>query len=152
MPLNASALPVERLVQVRGLRLNVREWPGTGRPFLLVHGLSANARTWDGVALILYREGYRVAAVDQRGHGLSDKPDDGYSFDEVTADLHELIGGLGLKKPVLAGQSGGGGTLPWCSSPRPRPSLACAVNSPHVPMSPSTPNSSARTPTGRGSA
>jgi pimeloyl-ACP methyl ester carboxylesterase len=76
-----------------------------------VHGLSSNARTWDGVAARLNREGCRVIAVDQRGHGLSDKPDDGYTFDEVTADLRGLISVLGLERPVLAGQSWGGNVV-----------------------------------------
>ncbi|MBI2964637.1 MAG: alpha/beta hydrolase [Chloroflexi bacterium] len=104
-------LPFERLVPVRGLRLNIRVWPGKGRAFLLLHGLSSNARTWDGVARRLHADGYRVVAVDQRGHGLSDKPDDGYSFDDVTSDLRELIGGLGLARPILIGQSWGGNVV-----------------------------------------
>jgi pimeloyl-ACP methyl ester carboxylesterase len=76
-----------------------------------VHGLSSNARTWDGVARKLHADGYQVAAVDQRGHGLSDKPDDGYSFDDVTSDLRELIGGLRLDRPILVGQSWGGNVV-----------------------------------------
>ena len=103
--------PLERRVPVRGLGLNVREWHGEGRHFLLVHGLSSNARTWDGVAARLAGQGHRVVAVDQRGHGLSDKPDDGYSFDEVTADLRELIAGMKLHRPVVAGQSWGGNVV-----------------------------------------
>ncbi|MEZ4590494.1 MAG: hypothetical protein R3D55_05035 [Chloroflexota bacterium] len=45
--------PVERFVDV-GLKLQVREWNrgGAERPFLLIHGLSSNARTWDGVARV----------------------------------------------------------------------------------------------------
>ncbi len=60
--------------------------PGPGpAPFLLVHGLASNARTWDGVAARLAAEGHPVVAIDQRGHGLSDKPDDGYDYATVTA-------------------------------------------------------------------
>lgn len=106
-----SGLPFQRRLPVRDLSLNVREWPGDGRQFLLVHGLSSNARTWDGVAARLHQEGHRVTAVDQRGHGLSDKPDDGYSFDGVTGDLRELIATLGLHRPIIAGQSWGGSVV-----------------------------------------
>src|SRR5205085_6386309 len=35
----------------------------------------------------------------------------GYGFDEVTADLRELIAQLGLRRPVIAGQSWGGGVV-----------------------------------------
>jgi pimeloyl-ACP methyl ester carboxylesterase len=50
----------------------------------------------------------RVVAVDQRGHGESDKPDSGYDFASVAADLHGFIGALGVDKPVLVGHSWGG--------------------------------------------
>jgi pimeloyl-ACP methyl ester carboxylesterase len=104
--------PIERFIDV-GLKLQVREWPNEGekRPFLLVHGLSSNARTWDGVARVLAEAGHSVVAVNQRGHGQSEKPDDNYDFATVTADLHSLIAALGWKKPVLAGQSWGGNVV-----------------------------------------
>jgi pimeloyl-ACP methyl ester carboxylesterase len=51
-------------------------------------------------------------AVDQRGHGLSAKPDSGYGFDQVTADLRHLIDALALpERPILAGQSWGGNVV-----------------------------------------
>ena len=102
------------------LTLHVREWrhddadsnPGVDGsakpPFVLVHGLASNARTWDEVAPILAANGHRVIAVDQRGHGLSDKPEGAYDFAAVTADLHALLDELELEKPIIAGQSWGG--------------------------------------------
>ena len=44
-------------------------------------------------------------------NGQSDKPDDGYDFATITADLRQLIDALGWEKPVLAGQSWGGNVL-----------------------------------------
>jgi pimeloyl-ACP methyl ester carboxylesterase len=104
----ATLAPAVRRVAVRGIELSIREWSGTKRPFLLVHGLASNARTWDGVAARLQATGHYIVAVDQRGHGLSDKPDSGYDFDETTADLKALIENLGLERPLMAGQSYGG--------------------------------------------
>lgn len=75
-----------------GLRLHARCWPGDGPAFLVVHGLSSNARTWDGVAEVLSGSGHAVTAVDQRGHGRSDKPDDGYDFATLAEDLATLRG------------------------------------------------------------
>lgn len=109
--MDAALTPLVRRVPIRGLELSVREWPGEKLPFLLVHGLASNARTWDHVAAYLNEMGHRAFAVDQRGHGLSDKPDEGYGFDETTSDLRALIDALGLQRVVLAGQSWGGNVV-----------------------------------------
>ena len=106
--MDATLAPAVRCLPVRGLALSLREWPAPGQPFLLVHGLASNACTWDGVAARLQAAGHHVVAVDQRGHGRSDKPETGYGFDEVTADLKALIETLDLERPVIAGQSWGG--------------------------------------------
>lgn len=98
----------DRLIALEHLRLNVRQWPGDKRPFLLVHGLASNARTWDAVAARLAAAGHPVTAVDQRGHGRSDKPASGYDFASVTADLNQLLDALGTTRPYLLGQSWGG--------------------------------------------
>ncbi len=80
-------------------------------PFLLVHGLASNARLWDGVARHVARRGHHVVAVDQRGHGRSSKPDDGYDMTTVADDLRLLIDDLGWKRPAVAGQSWGGNVV-----------------------------------------
>jgi pimeloyl-ACP methyl ester carboxylesterase len=107
--------PRDRYIQLPELRLHIREWaptsPDHGRTFVLLHGLSSNARTWDQVAAALSAAGYPVFAVDQRGHGLSDKPADGYDFETITADLKALLEALSLENPVLAGQSWGGNVV-----------------------------------------
>lgn len=74
---------------------------------LALHGVASSARWWDLVAQRLAPE-HRVVAVDQRGHGRSDRPDTGYGFDEVVEDLHALVGALGLPPAVVAGHSWGG--------------------------------------------
>jgi pimeloyl-ACP methyl ester carboxylesterase len=79
-------------------------------PVLMVHGLASNARLWDGVAERLAGAGHPVAAVDQRGHGQSSKPESGYDFATLTEDLVavlEQLGWVGSRKPVVAGQSWG---------------------------------------------
>ena len=69
-----------RVTVADGVRLHVRHWPGEPdrTPFLLVHGLSSNARLWDGVATRLAAAGYPAYAVDLRSHGESERPPDGY--------------------------------------------------------------------------
>ena len=81
---------------------------------LAVHGLASNARMWDGVAAQLATMGHPVAAVDLRGHGRSDKPDSGYDFGTVAADLAAVIEALewqGQGRPLAAGQSWGGNVV-----------------------------------------
>jgi pimeloyl-ACP methyl ester carboxylesterase len=103
--------PLVRRVLAGDIELSVREWPGDGRSFLLVHGLASNAMTWERVARLLNAMGHRVIAVDQRGHGRSDKPETGYGFDRVTSDLRSLVDALGLERPIIAGQSWGGNVV-----------------------------------------
>jgi len=103
--------PVDRQVHSNGISLAIREWAGELRPILLLHGLASNARTWDQVANRLAAAGHRVIAVDQRGHGRSDKPETGYDFATVTADLCGLLETLGLDHPLLVGQSWGGNVV-----------------------------------------
>ena len=80
--------------------------------FLLVHGLSSNLHLFDGVASELMNFGYRVIALDQRGHGGSSKPDSGYDFDSITNDLKLFIDSVGIREHfVLVGQSWGGNVV-----------------------------------------
>ena len=76
-------------------------------PCLLVHGLASNARLWDGVAWRLAQAGHPVVAIDQRGHGHSSKPDDGYDIATVADDLALLIDAMQWDQPLVAGQSWG---------------------------------------------
>jgi pimeloyl-ACP methyl ester carboxylesterase len=103
----------ESYTRVGALSLYVRQWAAPSRrpSIMLVHGLASNSRLWDGAAEALAGRGYHVVAVDQRGHGRSDKPDDGYDMATVAADLAGLITGLGLERPVVAGQSWGGNVV-----------------------------------------
>jgi len=66
---------------------------------------------WDGVASQLAALGHPVAALDQRGHGRSDKPDHGYDFATITDDLRAVLDGLGWSRTIVAGQSWGGNVV-----------------------------------------
>ena len=102
-----------------GVELNANVWAGDGVPFLLVHGLASNARLWDGVAEELAGAGHRVVAIDQRGHGLSSKVDEGYDFPTLVSDLVSLIAFFGLDRPVVAGQSWGANVVLELGTRRP---------------------------------
>jgi pimeloyl-ACP methyl ester carboxylesterase len=90
-----------------GLRLHYRTWGEQGAPpLLLMHGLASTLRIWDFAAPIL-AERYFVAAYDQRGHALSDKPSGGYDLPTMLADLTGFVDGLQIEKPVVVGHSWG---------------------------------------------
>ena len=90
------------------------EWSAVGPDgvaMVMVHGLASNAMLWNGAAVELAALGHGVVAVDQRGHGRSDKPDEGYDMVTVADDLAHLIEHLrggGMPTPVVVGQSWGG--------------------------------------------
>ena len=104
----------ESFVGVAGSSFHVLAWPAAkstrksaadAAPFLLLHGLASTARSWEPVAQRLAAAGHRVLAADFRGHGLSDKPDDGYDLATFASDLTSLIEALELDRPVLVGHS-----------------------------------------------
>ena len=81
---------------------------GAGEPPLLfVHGWTCNRTHWrDQVPYFANK--HRVVAVDLRGHGESDKPDQDYTIEGFVEDVAWLIGELGLERPVVVGHSMGG--------------------------------------------
>jgi esterase len=77
------------------------------RPLVLLHGLMSDRSTWAGVAPQLAAAGYRVLALDQRGHGESARTGS-YSFEEMLEDLRQFADALGLGRFTLGGHSMGG--------------------------------------------
>jgi pimeloyl-ACP methyl ester carboxylesterase len=110
-----SAEPFDGDVVANGLRLHYRRWspPGTSTaqedlpPILLLHGLASASHIWDLVAPLLAASGYVVTALDQRGHGESDKPGSGYDFDTIVADDGAAVKALDTARSVVVGHSWG---------------------------------------------
>ncbi|GAA2490525.1 alpha/beta hydrolase [Streptomyces longisporus] len=92
-----------------GVRLVCRDWGGPGQPIVLLHGLAGHAGEWDAPAQKL-SAGYRVVAVDQRGHGASERNPRDVSRAAYIADVIAVADQLALQQPVLVGQSLGGHT------------------------------------------
>jgi pimeloyl-ACP methyl ester carboxylesterase len=86
---------------------------------VLVHGLSSNARLWDGVAGYLAEAGHPSYAIDLRSHGESDAPPTGYDTATAADDVAAVCGRLGLERPVVAGQSWGGNVVVRLAARRP---------------------------------
>lgn len=104
--------PTDGFLSAHGFRLHYRHWSPAERrmdvpPILLLHGLASAARIWDFVAPLLAARGYEVTALDQRGHGESDKPESGYDFATILADDAAAMQALDLRRPVIVGHSWG---------------------------------------------
>ena len=81
---------------------------GGNKPVVvLAHGITDNGLCWTSLAKALEAD-FDLIMVDARGHGLSDKPEDGYSASDHAEDLFGLIKALKLEKPYIIGHSMGG--------------------------------------------
>ncbi|MPZ99089.1 MAG: alpha/beta fold hydrolase [Dehalococcoidia bacterium] len=107
--MTTAVQPQSRTVNANGLNLHYLDWGKEGStPLVLLHGLSGAAGDWQRVAEH-FRDRYHVIALDQRGHGASDRaPDGAYGTNEAIADVEAFVNALGLKRFVLCGHSMGG--------------------------------------------
>ena len=80
---------------------------------VLLHGLTATRRYVLMGSRLLERSGYRVIAYDARGHGRSTPAPDpaAYGYEQLAADLQDLLDALGLQRVALAGASMGALTI-----------------------------------------
>jgi pimeloyl-ACP methyl ester carboxylesterase len=79
---------------------------GNGPPLLLVHGWPQTWYAWRLVMPALARH-FAVVAPDQRGCGLSGRPDDGYDTSTLAGDLAALMDALGHRRFAVAGHDTG---------------------------------------------
>jgi pimeloyl-ACP methyl ester carboxylesterase len=79
---------------------------GEGPPLLLVHGWPETWYAWRLVMPALARD-FEVIAVDQRGMGLSDKPEYGYDTGTLAGDLVALMDALGHERFAVVGHDTG---------------------------------------------
>ena len=104
------------------VRLAATRWPGHGTPVVLLHGLASQRRFWNLVVPSL--AGLPVLAVDQRGHGGSDRPADGYDLEQVAADLAPALDAIGWSRAVLVGHSWGAAVAATFAALHPERALA----------------------------
>lgn len=106
----SSLLAAEQSFDSDGVNLHYIT-AGEGPTVVLLHGFSGSANglyVAPGTFDALVDAGYRVVALDQRGHGESDKlyGEDDYGI-KMVEDLRRLLDSLGVDKVHLAGYSMG---------------------------------------------
>lgn len=89
--------------------MDVRPEVPNGRAVVLLHGKNFCAATWEGTINELRRAGYRVIAPDQVGFCKSTKPERyQFSFQQLAANTHALLTGIGVPRATVLGHSTGG--------------------------------------------
>jgi N-formylmaleamate deformylase len=95
-------------VRANGVELHyTRAGSGEKPPLLLLHGLTDYGRYWSRTARAL-EDRFDVIMPDQRGHGQSSRPEQGYSAEEMAADAAAFIDALRIAPVTVLGHSMGG--------------------------------------------
>lgn len=93
-----------------GTHLYYKDW-GTGPVVTFSHGWPLTADAWDAQMFFLATHGYRVIALDRRGHGRSDQSGIGNDMDTYADDLAALLDALDVRHVTMVGHSTGGGEV-----------------------------------------
>ena len=108
----AGATPSPRFADIRlptGIRMHYaeagRERGGT--PVILLHGYSDSWFSWSRVMPELAAT-HHVYALDQRGHGRTSRPREGYSLASLAADVIAFMDAKGIVRATVVGHSLGG--------------------------------------------
>ncbi|MFV1941725.1 alpha/beta hydrolase [Pseudomonas luteola] len=149
--MSAPALPMmppARIAQVNGIQMAYYEAGPrmTGSkpaiPIVLCHGFPELAFSWRHQIKALSEAGYWVIAPDQRGYGLTERPQavEAYDMEHLTGDLVGLLDHLGIEKAIFCGHDWGG-LLVW-QMPLLHPDRTAGViglNTPYLPRPPVEP-------------
>jgi pimeloyl-ACP methyl ester carboxylesterase len=101
---------VGRHAELGGARIWFAEWgPAAGGvPVLLLHGGFGNSNYFGRLIPVLVAHGYRVLAMDSRGHGRSTRSDAPLTYDLMAQDVLGLLDQLEIPRVYLVGWSDGG--------------------------------------------
>jgi pimeloyl-ACP methyl ester carboxylesterase len=103
-----------RFVSVgKGVKLEVLDWGGNGRPLVLLTGWGNTAHAFDTLAPKL-TDKHHVYAITRRGFGISSAPPptrENFDPDRLADDDLAVIAALKLDRPILAGHSVAGQEL-----------------------------------------
>ncbi|RJT43349.1 alpha/beta fold hydrolase [Rahnella woolbedingensis] len=95
-----------------GVNIFFKDWgPKNKQPIVFHHGWPLSADDWDNQMLFFLAEGFRVIAIDRRGHGRSDQTSEGNDMDHYASDASAVAEHLDLHDAVHIGHSTGGGQV-----------------------------------------
>ena len=91
-----------------GVDVFYKDW-GSGQPIVFHHGWPLSSDDWDTQMLFFLGHGFRVIAMDRRGHGRSSQVSEGHDMDHYAADAAAVVEHLDLQDAIHIGHSTGGG-------------------------------------------
>ncbi|HLZ76776.1 alpha/beta hydrolase [Phenylobacterium sp.] len=106
-----SQMPPVKRAQVNGIEMAYYEvGPRQGVPIVLCHGFPELAFSWRHQLKALGDAGRWVIAPDQRGYGLTSRPEavTDYDMEHLTGDLVALLDHLGVETAIFCGHDWGG--------------------------------------------
>lgn len=139
-----------RFIEVDGTRLHYLYWESDGPPLLIIHGNTHAGGVYEPLGDRLSSD-FEVLALDLRGHGLSDKPDD-YSWTAFRHNVTGLLDQLNLHDVVIVAHSRGGGVTLLSAAARPDRVRGVVAFEQTLPLSISRAMSSTETPEARAAA
>lgn len=96
-------------VTANGIRIHYERTGGAKPPLVLCHGVTDTGQCWPRIVAALSTD-HDVITLDARGHGRSEAPAHGYSWDILGEDIAAVIQALGLTRPGIMGHSMGAAT------------------------------------------
>jgi pimeloyl-ACP methyl ester carboxylesterase len=136
-------MPEAQRAPVNGIEMAYYEaGPRGGAPVILCHGFPELAFSWRHQIKALAEAGRWVIAPDQRGYGLSSRPEavTDYDMPHLTGDLAGLLDHLEIDKAIFCGHDWGG-LVVW-QLPLTHPGRVAGViglNTPFLPRAPADP-------------
>jgi len=109
-----------------GVKDEVLDWGGSGRPMVLLAGQGVTARGWRSIIPDLVTK-YHVYSITRRGYGNSSKPpatQQNYSAERLGQDVLVILDKLQIAKPILVGHSIAGEELSYIGTQAPQKAAA----------------------------
>jgi pimeloyl-ACP methyl ester carboxylesterase len=85
----------------------VEQGDQAAEPLILLHGYGDSWYSFSRLLSLLAPAEYHVFAFDQRGHGSSERPPDGYGMDDFSADVAAFMDAIGIARATVVGHSMG---------------------------------------------
>jgi pimeloyl-ACP methyl ester carboxylesterase len=140
----AERMPPVRFADANGIRMAYYEAGPSGQdvPVIFCHGFPELAFSWRHQLAAFEAAGRWAIAPDQRGYGLTDRPErpEDYDLEHLTADIAGLMDTLGIEKAIVCGHDWGGMVV-WQFALRypERTAGVIGVNTPFMPRGPVDP-------------